>query len=352
MDIKLFDYKLPPELIAQFPAKRRDQSRLMVLDRKTGYSEIRPFKSIIEYLNKGDALVVNNTRVFKARLIGHRSTGAEVEIFLVRDLAENPPDAKNSLSVWEGLVRPSRRLKVNERIWFNNSDSVTLVEQFDEGKWNIAFDSKASGKRIISKFGRVPLPHYIGRSQVIGDISRYQTVFARKDESKAVAAPTAGLHFTSLLLNKIKQKGVKVVELTLDVGPGTFKPVNVDDINNHRIDPEMATLSSKAAATINQVRMKKGRVIAVGTTSVRTLESAPIKNGQIESFSGQVNLYIKPGFKFKVVDSLVTNFHLPRSSLLILVSAFAGRDRILNAYKQAVENRMRFYSYGDAMLID
>ncbi len=351
MDIKLFDYQLPPELIAQFPAKKRDQSQLMVLDRQFGKTEVQPFSKIIDFLHKGDALVINNTRVFKARLLGNRKTGAKVEVFLVRELPANATEGPNTLRVWEGMAWPSKRLDAKEEILFGAKYRLTLEKKLGEGKWNISFASRIIEKVIISKYGHIPLPLYIKREDELGDSRRYQTVFARKDKAEAVAAPTAGLHFTAALLNKIKKKGVKVVEITLDVGPGTFKPLKVGNIEEHTVDPERATLTPKAAGVLNKVREKGGRIIAVGTTSARTLESAPIKAGKIQPFSGDVDLFIKPGHKFKVTDALLTNFHLPKSSLLILVSALAGREIILKAYEEAVKNKMRFYSYGDAMLI-
>lgn len=351
MDIKLFDFKLPLELIAQVPAKKRDQSRLMVLDRQFGKTEIHSFAKIIDFLHKGDALVINNTRVFKARLFGHRKTGAKVEVFLIRPLPENAAAGSNTLRVWEAYAQPSRRLNELEEIVFDEKHSLVLQKDIGGGRWLVSFSSKKMEKAIISKFGHIPLPLYIKRDDEAGDSRRYQTVFARKDKAEAVAAPTAGLHFTKALLDKIKKKGVKVVEITLDVGPGTFKPVKVENIDEHVVDPEQATLTPKAAGVLNKVREKGGRIIAVGTTSVRTLESASQKGGKIKPFSGEVNLFIKPGHKFKFADSILTNFHLPKSSLLILVSAFAGRETVLGAYEQAVRENLRFYSYGDAMLI-
>jgi S-adenosylmethionine:tRNA ribosyltransferase-isomerase len=349
--INLFDYHLPPELIAQYPAKKRDGSRLMVLDRHTGQIEIHPFSSIINFLHKGDALVLNNTRVFKARLFGHRKTGGKVEIFLIRPIPAETTVGKSTPRAWEGMAQPSKRLDEGEEIWFGEKLNLKLEKRIVEGRWEIRFPSSKVEKQIISKFGHTPLPLYVKRPDELGDSRRYQTVFARRDKAEAVAAPTAGLHFTKALLTRIKKKGVKVVELTLNVGPGTFKPVKVDDIELHKIDAEQAMLNAKAAAILNKIRKAGGRIIAVGTTSVRTLESAPIKKGDIQPFDEGVDLFIRPGHKFRVTDSLLTNFHLPRSSLLILVSALAGRENILKAYDEAIRNQMRFYSYGDAMLI-
>jgi len=343
-DISLFDYRLPSELIAQFPARRRDQSRLMVLDRSHGDVGIHPFKSLVEHLRPGDALVVNSTKVFRARLFGRRATGAKVEMFLVRSVASDDPCS------WEALVSPSRRVKVGEEILFDRF-KVRLAADLGGGRWEVVFRSGRQRQSIISRFGHVPLPHYIKRDDQPSDLRRYQTIFADKHNVGAVAAPTAGFHFTKSILAGLRAKEVELIEVCLHVGPGTFKPVKTDHIEDHVVDPEMATLSPDAAATINRVRERGGRIVAVGTTSVRTLESAPMRGGEIQPFCGMVDLYIRPGYEFNVVDHLVTNFHLPKSSLLILVSAFAGRERILDAYQKAIMQRMRFFSYGDAMLI-
>ena len=343
MDVTLFDYKLPRELIAQFPVRSRDKSRLLVLDRETGFVRHTKFREITSYFEKGDVLVVNNTRVFKARLWGKRATGARVEVFLVRKSDKSP-------ETWQALVSPSKRVKEGEEIHFDNY-RLTLVKYYGLGSWEIRFNSKTSRERIIAGFGHVPLPHYINRDDQPSDIRRYQTLFAAKEKIGAVAAPTAGFHFTRPVLEKIKKRGVQVVELTLHVGPGTFKPIKTDDINEHVVDPEYAELDSKAAEKINKARKAGGRIFAVGTTSVRTLESAEVVDGLIQPFSGMVDLYIKPGYRFKVVELLITNFHLPKSSLLVLVSAFAEREKILTAYHEAIKSKYRFYSYGDAMLI-
>ncbi|MEE8149249.1 MAG: tRNA preQ1(34) S-adenosylmethionine ribosyltransferase-isomerase QueA [candidate division Zixibacteria bacterium] len=351
MDINLFDYNLPSELIAQYPPQRRGQSKLMILSRSSGQIEIRPFSALPEYLVRGDALVMNNTRVFKARLLGHRQSGAEVEVFLSKLSELTAGDSKNRLRTWEGLVRPSRRLKEGEEIFFDERHRLCLKKNLGDGKWVVIFSSKTMEQRVIRKFGHIPLPQYIKRQDENSDSKRYQTVFARKDKAQAIAAPTAGLHFTRSLLENFKQQGVKTLEVTLDVGPGTFKPVQVEDIRNHKVDSEFANLSARACRILNSVKSKGNRVVAVGTTSMRTLESASHSGNKIEPFSKDVDLYIRPGYRFKFADCLLTNFHLPKSSLLILVSAFAGRERILSAYQDAIKNKMRFYSYGDAMLI-
>ncbi|UCG62554.1 MAG: tRNA preQ1(34) S-adenosylmethionine ribosyltransferase-isomerase QueA [Candidatus Zixiibacteriota bacterium] len=348
MDLNLFDYHLPPELIAQYPARHRDESRLMVIERASGKIELRAFKNIVGYLGAGDVLVVNNTKVFKARLLGNRATGGEVEVFLVRRTEGQP-------LVWEAMVRPSRRVKQGEEIYFHkacHTDRLSLTLKENRGsKWLIEFSSALFEERIIERYGHVPLPQYIRRADVPEDVERYQTVFAKPEKTGAVAAPTAGFHFTPTILDELKARGVEVVELTLHVGPGTFKPVQVDDIDQHTVDPEFAEITQTAADSISRARATGKKIFVVGTTTVRTLESAPVKEGDIVPFSGEVDLYIRPGHQFKFVDHLITNFHLPKSSLLILVSAYAGRELILKAYQEAITSRFRFYSYGDAMLI-
>jgi S-adenosylmethionine:tRNA ribosyltransferase-isomerase len=345
MKLALFDYHLPKELIAQYPSRRRDQSRLMVLDRATREINHRKFRNIAEYLRRGDALVINNTKVFKARLMGRRSTGGQVEVFLIRRLDDD------SAERWEALAQPSRRLDEGERIHFDGSYGIDLVKNLGDGRWEVRFDSSRNRQHIVARFGHVPLPQYISRSDQPTDLRRYQTVFAKAEQTGAVAAPTAGFHLTRGLLSRITGIGVKVCEITLHVGPGTFKPITADNIEEHTVDPEFAQISESVAETLNRVRISGGRVFAVGTTSVRTLESASVRDGEIIPFSGMVDTYIQPGHDFRMVDHLITNFHLPKSSLLVLVSAFAGREQILKAYAEAIRERYRFYSYGDAMLL-
>ncbi|MDZ4722692.1 MAG: tRNA preQ1(34) S-adenosylmethionine ribosyltransferase-isomerase QueA [candidate division Zixibacteria bacterium] len=354
MDLSLFGFDLPPELIAQSPSRRRDLSRLLVLDRQSGAIAHTQFKEITRYIKSGDALVLNNTKVFKARLWGQRSSGGKIEVFLVRPAHQSGfvPERPEPMSVfWEAMVSPSRRIKSGERIHFDKSHFVTIEQQIADGRWIVFFDSLSEQNRIIADFGHIPLPHYIDRQDEEQDIKRYQTVYADKSKIGAVAAPTAGFHFTKALLRQIQQMGVSVVEVTLHVGPGTFKPIKCDDIREHKVDPEYAEISSEVASVINRTRNQGGKIIAVGTTSVRTLESSPTINGEIEPFSKMVNLFIQPGHTFTYVDSMVTNFHLPKSSLLVLVASFAGREKILEAYEQAIAQDYRFYSYGDAMLI-
>ncbi|RKX27136.1 MAG: tRNA preQ1(34) S-adenosylmethionine ribosyltransferase-isomerase QueA [Candidatus Zixiibacteriota bacterium] len=345
MDVSLFDYHLPKELIAQFPARRREQSRMLLLDRGGTDFRHERFQGFPDYLKMGDALVVNNTRVFKARLLGKRITGGKVEVFLIRRLDDEPGE------VWEAMARPSRRLKEGERVFFDDKLSLELLTDMNNGRWQVLFGSPTACARIISRYGHVPLPQYIGREDQPSDIRRYQTVYADKNRSGAVAAPTAGFHFTRSLLDRLKAGGVTVLEVTLHVGPGTFKPIQTDNIEKHTVDAEYAELPAHVAATLNQVRDRGGAVFAVGTTTVRTLESADYVNGEIQPFGGMTDLYIKPGHQFRSFDHLVTNFHLPKSSLLVLVAALVGRERILEAYAEAVCERYRFYSYGDAMLI-
>lgn len=345
MNLSLFDYHLPKELIAQSPTRSRSASRLMVLNRADKSVMHTQFAGIIDYLRKGDALIVNNTKVFKARLWGHRKTGGKIEVFLIR------PTANCVAEQWEAFVSPSRRLHEDELILFDDRASIRLISHLGNGRWLIQFSSITSRRRILMRFGHVPLPHYINRDDTREDIRRYQTLFADRSRVGAVAAPTAGFHFTRPLLHQIGDLGVAIVPLTLHVGPGTFKPVKCERIEDHIIDPEFAEVSAAAATIINRVRKSGGRLFVVGTTSVRTLEAAPVNNDQIQPFSGMVDLYIRPGFPFKWTDHLITNFHLPKSSLLILVSAFADRERILSAYQIAIAERYRFYSYGDAMLI-
>lgn len=346
MDISLFDFDLPRELIAQYPADQRTDSRLLVLDRESGDVQHRTFPNLLEFLNPGDGLVINNTKVFKARMFGHRKSGGNIEIFLVRQIS-----ITNSGDQWEALVSPSRRLHEGEEILFDERQHATLLKHLDNGRWVLDFGSQSAREKIIADFGHVPLPPYISREDGSIDSERYQTVFARDEHLGAVAAPTAGLHFTEGLLDQIRERGVKIIEVTLHVGPGTFKPIKVDDIEKHRVDPEFAEVTTEAAKRVNEVKRGGGRIVAVGTTSVRTLESAPRNGSEICPFEGPVDLYIRPGYQFCVVNRLVTNFHLPKSSLLVLVSALAGREAVFRAYREAIAQQYRFYSYGDAMLI-
>jgi S-adenosylmethionine:tRNA ribosyltransferase-isomerase len=343
MHISDFDYELPEELIAQQPLAKRDASRMLVLDRSRRSWLDTNFVSIPEYLRPHDVLVLNDTRVFPARLAGKRvPSGGAVELLLLREIEPY---------LWECLTRPARRLATGARVVLGNSNLYgEVMESRDNGLRLVRFESEESLDRIIDRVGCTPLPPYIKRAaDSIEDRERYQTVYA--SNRGAIAAPTAGLHFTARLLQEIQDRGVGVARITLHVGYGTFEPVRVDDVKLHRVAPEWFSISEAAAWSINQSRNDGGRIVAVGTTTTRALESSVASDGTILSQSGLADLTIVPGYAFRVVDALLTNFHLPRSSLLLLVSAFAGRELTLNAYRHAVKQRYRFYSYGDCMLI-
>lgn len=340
MDLKDFNYDLPEELIAQDPLEDRSSSRLMVLHKDTGSIEHKIFRDIIDYLNPGDCLVINDTKVIPARLMGIKEdTGAAIEVLLLK---------RNADDVWECLVKPGKKARIGARIVFGEGLLVgEIVDVIEDGNRMIKFHYEGIFEEILDKLGQMPLPPYI--THKLQDKNRYQTVYARNEGS--AAAPTAGLHFTKELLEKIKEKGVNVVSITLHVGLGTFRPVKVDKIEEHHMHTETFNISKEAADTINRTRAAGGRVIAVGTTSCRTLESAAADDGTIPARSGDTDIFIYPGYKFKAIDCLITNFHLPESTLIMLVSALAGRDNIMNAYETAVKERYRFFSFGDAMFI-
>lgn len=340
MDLKAFNYDLPEELIAQDPLEDRSSSRLMVLHKDTGRIEHKIFRDIIDYLNPGDCLVINDTKVIPARLMGIKEdTGAAIEVLLLK---------RNADDVWECLVKPGKKARTGARIVFGEGLLVgEIVDVIEDGNRMIKFHYEGIFEEILDKLGQMPLPPYI--THKLQDKNRYQTVYAKNEGS--AAAPTAGLHFTKELLEKIKEKGVNVVSITLHVGLGTFRPVKVDKIEEHRMHTETFNISKEAADTINRTRAAGGRVIAVGTTSCRTLESAAADDGTIPARSGDTDIFIYPGYKFKAIDCLITNFHLPESTLIMLVSALAGRDNIMNAYETAVKERYRFFSFGDAMFI-
>ncbi len=340
MDLKDFNYDLPEELIAQDPLEDRSSSRLMVLHKDTGRIEHKIFRDIIDYLNPGDCLVINDTKVIPARLMGIKEdTGAAIEVLLLK---------RNADDVWECLVKPGKKARTGARIIFGEGLLVgEIVDVIEDGNRMIKFHYEGIFEEILDKLGQMPLPPYI--THKLQDKNRYQTVYAKNEGS--AAAPTAGLHFTKELLEKIKEKGVNVVSITLHVGLGTFRPVKVDKIEEHRMHTETFNISKEAADTINRTRAAGGRVIAVGTTSCRTLESAAADDGTIPARSGDTDIFIYPGYKFKAIDCLITNFHLPESTLIMLVSALAGRDNIMNAYETAVKERYRFFSFGDAMFI-
>ncbi len=344
MQLSDFDYELPEELIAQEPLPQRDASRMLVVNRETQTWTDATFKSFPDHVKQNDVVVVNNTRVFPARLIGHRDpTGGRVEVLLAREVSE---------SVWEALVKPGHRLKVGARISFGEGLRAEVVgDASQQGFRQLKFDSDVPVDQLVEKLGQTPLPPYIKRPSGSSseDRVRYQTMFAHL--RGAIAAPTAGLHFTPEVIAAIRERGADVAEVTLHVGYGTFEPVRVDDLREHQVSSEFYEISNESAGVINRAHAKGGRVIAIGTTTTRALESSTNSAGIIEPHSGETNLTITPGFKFRAVDTLLTNFHLPQSSLLLLVSAFAGYELTMRAYRFAVENRFRFYSYGDCMLV-
>ena len=334
-----FDYYLPEELIAQHPAEKRDHARLLVLDRETGEVTDKYFYDIIDYLNPGDVLVMNDTRVIPARLFGHREDKEEsIEVFLLHNTEGK---------TWECLVRPGKKMKIGTKIIFSEDLSGQVKDIKEDGNRIIEFSYEGIFNEILDKLGNVPLPPYI--KEELKEPEEYQTVYSKNPGS--VAAPTAGLHFTKGLLNQIEEKGIKLAYLTLDVGLGTFRPVSVEDVNDHKMHSEFYTLSQETADIINEARESGHRVIATGTTSIRTLESVYKKCGKITEDSGWTDIFIYPGFEYKVVDAFITNFHLPKSTLVMLVAAFTSREMILDTYKYAVDNEYRFFSFGDAMFI-
>lgn len=336
-----FDFHLPEELIAQTPLEKRDASRLLVVDRSSGEFSDQHFDSIIDQLQPGDALVMNNTRVLPARLYGEKpGTGGHVELLLLKNTEGDQ---------WEVLAKPAKRLKVGAQVSFGDGRlTATVVEELEHGGRIVRFDYQGIFLEVLESLGEMPLPPYI--HEKLTDRERYQTVYAK--ENGSAAAPTAGLHFTKELLAQIEAKGVKLVYLTLHVGLGTFRPVSVDNLEEHEMHSEFYTLSEEAAATLREVKANGHRVIAVGTTSIRTLETIGNKfQGDIQADSGWTNIFIKPGYQWQIVDAFSTNFHLPKSTLVMLVSAFAGRDLTLKAYEHAIAERYRFFSFGDAMFI-
>ena len=349
MLISEYDYELPEELIAQLPADKRQNSRMMVLDRINKSIEHKHFYDIVDYIDSNSVLVLNNTKVMPARLYGKKeATGANIEIFLL-----NPKDDTKRL--WECLIKPSKRVKTGTDIKISDELSASVISPLeDAGEWLVELTYDGNLTDILHRCGNIPLPPYIERKMQTEDIKkldfeRYQTVYAQDEGS--VAAPTAGLHFTDEILTSLKQKGVEIIEVTLNVGMGTFRPVKCDRVEDHIMHSETFEISSKAAESINQAKETGKKIIAVGTTSVRTLETAYKKYGCIKECKDSSKLFIYPPYDFKVVDGLITNFHLPKSTLIMLVSAFAGKDFIFKAYKEAIDNKYRFFSYGDCMLI-
>ncbi len=340
MQVEDFDYELPEELIAQTPLEKRDSSKLLVLDKETGEVEHKHFTDIIDYLNEGDTLVLNDTKVLPARLIGEKiDTKAVIEVLLLKDIQGD---------TWEALTKPAKRVHVGTIISFGDGLlKAKCIEEKDEGirEYELIYDGILL--EILEKLGTMPLPPYI--HEKLEDQSRYQTVYAKNIGS--AAAPTAGLHFTKELLSKIKEKGINITYVTLHVGLGTFRPVQVDNIKDHKMHTEYYEMSEETAKLLTETKNNHKNIVAVGTTSVRTLETIYSKYGCFKECSGETNIFIYPGYEFKAVDKLITNFHLPKSTLVMLVSALAGKDNILNAYKIAIENKYRFFSFGDAMFI-
>lgn len=340
MNIKDFYYDLPQELIAQTPLSDRTASKLMVLDRKTGTIEHKHFYDIADYLNEGDCLVMNNTRVIPARLYGAKEgSGGKIEFLLLKRL---------SIDTWELILRPGKKAKVGSRFVFGDGRlKAQVIEVKDDGNRIVRFEFDGVWEEILDSLGEMPLPPYI--KEKLEDKNRYQTVYSKIEGS--AAAPTAGLHFTNELLEKLRTKGVKTAFVTLHVGLGTFRPVSVDKIEEHKMHTEFYQVSKETADIINETRKNGGRIVCVGTTSVRTLESSSQDNGTVLAGSGDTSIFIYPGYKFKTVDSLITNFHLPESTLLMLISALYNRDSIMQAYNEAIKERYRFFSFGDAMFI-
>lgn len=334
-----FDFDLPQELIAQTPLLNRDESRLLVLDKKTGDIEHKKFRNILDYLKSGDVLVINDTKVIPARLMGIKEdTGAIIELLLLKDMGND---------MWECLSRPQKRLHIGTVVKFSDELSASVIELMDEGVTRVKLIYNGILLEILDRLGEMPLPPYI--HEKLKEKDRYNTVYAKNIGS--AAAPTAGLHFTNELLDNLRSKGVIITNVTLHVGLGTFRPVEVDDINNHHMHSEYYEMSEETAIVLNKAKEENRRIIAVGTTSTRTLESIICKFGKFVACNGNTDIFIYPGYEFKAIDCLITNFHLPKSTLVMLVSALAGRDNILNAYNEAVINKYRFFSFGDAMFI-
>ena len=334
-----FYYDLPEELIAQTPLEKRDHSRLLVLDRQSGMVTHRQFFNILDYLKPGDCLVMNDSRVLPARLLGHRPTGGAVEVLLLRDLGSKR---------WECLCKPGRKMQVGSTVVFGDGElTATVVQVQETGNRVVEFQYEGTFLEVLERLGKMPLPPYIKAE--LSDQERYQTVYSR--EVGSAAAPTAGLHFTNELLEKVRQIGVNTAFVTLHVGLGTFRPVKTENITEHHMHSELCMMSAETAAMLNEIKAAGGRIICVGTTSCRTLESLVNEDGSFEAKSKWTEIFIYPGYEFKAMQGLITNFHLPESTLVMLVSAFAGRENVLSAYKQAVEGKYRFFSFGDAMMI-
>ena len=342
MNVSDFDYELPEELIAQKPSEKRDESRLLVVNRKTGKIQHEHFYDIVKYLRSTDCLVLNDSKVLPARMYGIKAgTGAKIEFLLIKRIRGD---------IWETMVRPGKRLKPGDRVDFADDFSARMLEIGEGGTRIVEFEYEGIFMERLEETGTMPLPPYIERPAETEDKDRYQTVYAHEEGS--VAAPTAGLHFTEELLDRIRAKGVKTAYVTLHVGIGTFRPVKAEKVEDHEMHFEEYEISEQAANIINETKQSGGRIIAVGTTSTRTCESAADENGCIRAGSGSTGIFIYPGYKFKVIDSLITNFHLPKSTLMMLISALYDREKILEVYQEAIREKYRFFSYGDAMFIE
>ncbi len=349
--LSTFNFELPESLIAQYPSKERDESRLMVLHRDTGKIEHKQFKDVLEYFNEDDSFIFNNTKVFPARLYGNKEkTGAKIEVFLLRELNEKA-------KLWDVLVDPARKIRVGNKLYFEDDqgNDVIVAEVVDNttsrGRTiRFFFDGDdAEYKQALYKLGNTPLPKYIERPLEALDIERYQTVYAK--ELGAVAAPTAGLHFSKELMKRMEIKGINFAELTLHVGLGTFRSIDVEDLSKHKMDAEYFKITQEAAEMVNKTKIANKKICAVGTTSMRTIESAVSANGMLKGAEGWTNLFIYPPYNFNIADSMITNFHLPKTSLVIMIAAFGGHEFIMEAYQEAIKEKYRFFSYGDAMLI-
>lgn len=339
MKVEEFNYELPKELIAQTPYDKRDEARLLVLNRETQSIEHKIFRDVIDYLNPGDCLVINDTKVIPARLYGKKDTGAHVEFLLLKRLEGDE---------WEAMVRPGNKLKVGSKVEFGDGLlKAEVLEVMPGGNRKVRFEYNGIFNEILDQIGLMPLPPYI--TEALKDKDKYQTVYAKYEGS--AAAPTAGLHFTEALLEKIKEKGVEVAKVTLHVGIGTFRPVKVENVEDHQMHSEHFYLKAEEAEKINKAKREGHKIIAVGTTSCRVLESVADENGYLKEIEGDTDIFIYPGYKFKCIDNLITNFHLPESTLIMLVSSLAGRDFIMRAYNEAVKERYKFFSFGDAMII-
>ena len=348
MKLSQFNYTLPPELLAEYPSEERDQARLMVINRKTGEIQHRVFRDILEYYGDGDVFIVNNTKVFPARLYGRKEkTGAKIEVFLLREL-------NHEMRLWDVLVDPARKIRVGNKLYFGDDDMLVaeVVDNTTSRGRTIRFlhdGTEEEFKTILYTLGETPLPKYIKREAEEADKERYQTIYAKHEG--AVAAPTAGLHFSKELLKRAELKGIQVAEVTLHVGLGTFRQIEVEDLSKHKMDAEYFKIPEHAAEIVNRAQEKKKNIVAIGTTSMRAVESAVSASHHLKIAEGWTNLFIHPPYDFSIANSMVTNFHTPKSSLLIMVCAFGGYDLIMRAYKEAIKEKYRFYTYGDAMLI-